>query len=436
MAESLAGMDPSLSCADAAQFEAMIHAQLASQAQHSRARLRHNRVTEHTTDPIVAAQALHSAGALKNYKPDRVLAQTDLRNLSLVQLQALLKQQQSMAANVSLLRSLPDKGAKIHARVAEIQQHLAQRQAAQERQVAEVESMLQRVHMQDGQDDVSSEAGDMGAGVGAAAAAAGSGAGIVETAPPSPGGASVASESSRTSASSVASSFQHFVAAPGGPRPTGRHHAASSFGSAAAAAAGASAAAAASAGFGAAAAARPPPPSAGFAQWGRGGEQLARATDAAVINARLERERGGNIESKFRRAPPMAISAEEANRLLRDQARDWHASAAMRASQFAAAPPSFSGGAAAAAPRSSLDYNDDEDDEDDDFGSIGAGGGGGDDLEDEDLEDLEDGLDLESVGSAASSVAQQQPQQHQQRLHEQRVRSMEEEEEDDVEDVD
>jgi hypothetical protein len=403
MGEQLAGMDPFTSCSDAAEFEKMIHAQLASQAYHESVRVRRNQPHVATMDPHTASQTLHAAGALKNYKPDRVMANADLSTLSVAQLQMLLKQQQSLATNVSLLRGLPDKGAKVHAHVIAIEQQLTRRRAAQE-QLAEVEELMQRVHMQDDGESGASDGGKAGGGGESGPAGGQMDVGAAsETAPPSPGGASVASDSSFTSAasSSASSSVQRQLpAVPGGPGPKAivhpRRHIASSFGAAVAASSSSAAAAAASSGAAAAAPSRVQPlplSSSGFSQWGRGGEQLARATDASAVNARLMRERGGNIEGKFRRAPPVAISAQEANKLLREQAEHWHASVlesqiAAAAAAAASGSVSFVGGAGVSALRNANGVEEDDDEPDDD-------------LDDEDFDDLDDGLD--SVASAGGS---------------------------------
>lgn len=314
-------------CADTTQFEAMIQAQLASQLMHTRARMRQRELeTEavQTSDPAVASRALHKVGALKTYTPERVTANANLEALSTAQLNVMLRQQRAIQSNALLLRSLPDGGAKVHTQVRAIEAQLEARRAQEESQMQEVERLLDQVNIA-----TPASAADTEAAVTNSTDAQQSQSQQVG------GGAAMAASSSAAATSSAA----------------------------AAAASTTSAAAAAAAARG---------PSAASSSVGRGSAAAAAHCASDVVNARILRDNSANIESKFRRAPPSVLSAEEAARLMQVKADDWNADGM-----------SFGGGggghsrAQTAAYRESnaagADFEDDEEDfdiSDDDFDHV------------------------------------------------------------------
>jgi len=270
-------LDPNSVCADTVQFEAMIQAQLASQLMHDRARMRQRELdTEavQTSDPAVASRALHKAGALKTYTPERVTANAKLDLLSTAQLTTMLRQQRAIQSNANLLRSLPDGGAKVHSQVQAIEAQLEARRAQEESQMQEVERMLDQVN------------------IATPASAADTKAGVTESidmqqSQQGGGGAATAASSTAAAASTAAASSSTSAAA--------------------------------------AAAAVRGPSAASSSSVGRGSAATAVHCASDVVNARILRDNSANIESKFRRPPPSVLSAEEAARLMQVKADDWNA---------------------------------------------------------------------------------------------------------------
>jgi len=272
-------LDPNSVCADTVQFEAMIQAQLASQLMHDRARMRQRELdTEavQTSDPAVASRALHKAGALKTYTPERVTANAKLDLLSTAQLTTMLRQQRAIQSNANLLRSLPDGGAKVHSQVQAIEAQLEARRAQEESQMQEVERMLDQVN------------------IATPASAADTKAGVTESNEVQQSQSQQGGGSATTAASSTA-------------------------------AAASTAAASSSTSAAAAAAAVRGPSAASSSSVGRGSAATAVHCASDVVNARILRDNSANIESKFRRPPPSVLSAEEAARLMQVKADDWNA---------------------------------------------------------------------------------------------------------------
>lgn len=264
-------LDPYAPCGDAGAFEALIQAQLASQMSRSHNRLRaaQQQQQPQTMDPAVASRALHAVGALKTYKPDAVVANGKLDTLSASQLQLQLKQQRSMLSNPALLKSLPDGGARIHAQIAAIEAQLKRHQAREEAQLHDVEKMLEGV-------SIASGAGDAAAAADPASSAqqhddAASDAASVASSSASHTATAASSASVSTAASSMA--FTSAFPQTSGGGAGGAH---------------------------------------GSSQFGRGSAATASSCAADVVNARIARDTKANIESKFRRAPPTVLSAEEA----------------------------------------------------------------------------------------------------------------------------
>lgn len=266
-------------CADTVQFEAMIQAQLASQLMHDRARMRQRELdTEavQTSDPAVASRALHKAGALKTYTPERVTANAKLDLLSTAQLTTMLRQQRAIQSNANLLRSLPDGGAKVHTQVQAIEAQLEARRAQEESQMQEVERMLDQVNIA-----TPASAADTKAGVTKSTE-------MQQSQSQQGGGGAATAASSSTAAASTAAASSSTSAT-------------------------------------AAAAAVRGPSAASSSSVGRGSAATAVHCASDVVNARILRDNSANIESKFRRPPPSVLSAEEAARLMQVKADDWNA---------------------------------------------------------------------------------------------------------------